>query len=99
MGKTGETRGRREPRGKGNMGGVPKGPSGVAVVASTTEYPGESCPQPRGKLSCRRGADLKRGRERKGHTTRGDVEFPSVVPTGRPHDHEAKISVYENAII
>jgi hypothetical protein len=40
MGKTGETRGRREPRGKGNMGGAPKGPSGVAVVASTTEYPG-----------------------------------------------------------
>jgi hypothetical protein len=99
MGKTGETRGRREPRGKGNMGGAPKGPSGVAVVASTTEYSGKCCLQPRGKLGCRRGADLKRGRERKGHTTRADVEFPSVVPTGPPHDHEAKISVDENVII
>jgi hypothetical protein len=99
MGKTGETRGCCEPRGKANTGGAPKGPSGVAVVASTTEYPGECCPQPRGKLSCRRGADLKRGRKRKGHATGADVEFPSVVPTGPPHDHEAKISVDENVII
>jgi hypothetical protein len=43
------------------------------------------CCETRG-MNPKAGADCKREKERRGHTTGADVEFPSVVPTGRPHD-------------